>query len=96
MNRDIHPELGPRRRIMGMEACLVAVRAIHPRAGMEGSTGSERSFWVGRELVAHAWPIREAIEAFWLRVTAAKKDAGSEIKRASGAGTRTGRQEQWP
>jgi hypothetical protein len=69
MNRDLHPELGPRQRAETLEACLLLVRAQHPRAHMEGSTGRERSFWVDKRLVGHAWPVARQPEAMWIRVS---------------------------
>ncbi len=68
MNRDLHPELGERVRRPDIDACLVDVRHLYPRVSMEGSTGAERSFWVGGSLVAHAWPVRGRCEDFWLRL----------------------------
>ena len=79
MNRDIHQDLGPRIRVRqgGIDECLRLVRAVHPRACMEGSTGFERSFWNGRTLVAHAWPLRPMTEDFWLRIAAATPEEAS-------------------
>ena len=54
MNKDLHPELGPRQRAASIDDCLLRVRAAYPNAHMEGSTGAERSFWVAGQLVAHA------------------------------------------
>lgn len=68
MNKDIHPDLGPRQRTGNIESCLRLVREQYPSARMEGSTGAERSFWVARELVAHAWPVAGMREAMWLRI----------------------------
>lgn len=69
MNRDLHPELGPRGRVHGIEQALAQVRDRHPAASMEGSTGAERSFWVKGLLVAHAWPVRGSEDDFWLRIS---------------------------
>lgn len=69
MNRDLHPELGPRQRVESLEACLQRVRERQPRAHMEGSTGRERSFWVDKRLVGHAWPVARQAEAMWLRIS---------------------------
>lgn len=67
MNKDRHPELGPRQRCTSMEACLDTVRRTHPTASAEGSMGAERSFWVNSQLVAHAWPVARHPNDFWLR-----------------------------
>ena len=70
MNRDLHPDLGPRTRVASIEEALLRVREAHPGAHMEGSTGAERSFWLDGRLVAHAWPVMAtaAAEELWLRV----------------------------
>lgn len=68
MNRDTHPDLGPRVRADSVEACLSRVRDAYPRARAEGSTGFERSYWVDGLLVAHAWPVARQREAMWLRI----------------------------
>lgn len=74
-DRDRYPELGPKRRISGPEEALALVRAAHPTAGAEGSTGSERTWMVrtpdGARLVAHHWnPWRRGRtrEIWWLRM----------------------------
>lgn len=86
MNRDLHPELGPRRRVASIEACLECVRVSHPAAYMEGSTGAERSFWVEGNLVAHAWPVRRSGgDDMWLR---AANPPRTGSKRAMGEGPR--------
>lgn len=71
MNRDQHPELGPRLRMGSMKDCLNAVLALYPDAYAEGSTGAERSFWVHGKLVAHAWPVRNVLshdDPMWCRL----------------------------
>ena len=68
MNKDRYPELGPKYRVATIEACLEMVRKRFPAAYMEGSTGAERTFFVERRLVAHAWPISRQRDAMWLRV----------------------------
>jgi hypothetical protein len=56
---DIHHDLGPKKRLASYEHAFAAVRAIWPGARSEGSTGFQRSFWIGpasdAELVGHAW-----------------------------------------
>jgi hypothetical protein len=60
MDTDRYPTLGERILVKDFDAALAAVRAVYPDAGVEGSTGFERSFERttdrGRELVAHCWP----------------------------------------
>jgi hypothetical protein len=71
MNRDLHPDLGPRQRIVSAELALRLVREVWPGAYAEGSTGPERSWWVKTDdeplLVAHHWQIRRSPD-FWLRI----------------------------
>ncbi len=71
MNGDSHPGLGPKDRVPSLEWALDQVRARYPVAYMEGSCGSERSFWIAAspdpELIAHCWPMRHHRE-FWLRI----------------------------
>lgn len=67
MNKDIHQDLGPKGRRPTMEDCIAWVRQVYPRAVCEGPTGPERTFWVDRELVAHAWKVQRS-DGFWLRV----------------------------
>lgn len=68
---DIHKDLGPKRRLVSYEEALAAVREVWPDARAEGSTGTQRSFWVGdgmeSELVGHAWEVRSATGGWWLR-----------------------------
>lgn len=70
MLKDIHPELGPRKRVSSLEDALARVREVWPCASMEGSTGFQRSFWVEGELVGHCWEVRSRDDDFWLRVMA--------------------------
>lgn len=68
---DRYPELGPKVRISGFEDALDKVRARYPAAYAEGSTGSERTWFVGRppdrRHVAHHWETR--VGGWWLRMT---------------------------
>ena len=65
-----HPELGPKQRVGSLQDALQAVRAQHPRASMEGSTGACRSFWVDGQLVGFAWEHARLRELFWVRIAA--------------------------
>jgi hypothetical protein len=60
MDTDRYPTLGDRILVKDFDAAFAAVRAVYPDAGVQGSTGFERSFerttHRGRELVAHCWP----------------------------------------
>lgn len=59
LDKDRYPTLGRRRTFATFEEVIAHVRASWPTAGAEGSTGSERSWAVGRHpddlLVAHSW-----------------------------------------
>ena len=68
MNKDLHPTIGPKWRDETLEDALSRVRQVHPCATMEGSTGRERSFWIGQLLVGHAWAVARHREAMWVRV----------------------------
>jgi hypothetical protein len=75
MMKDIHPDLGPRKRVSSIEDALANVRKVWPSAWMEGSTGFQRSFWIrGADglgaLVGHCWEIRGRSDQFWLRIKA--------------------------
>jgi hypothetical protein len=63
LKMDIHPYL----RLNNIDECMQYVRRFYPNVAMEGSTGSQRSFWVNREVVAHAFPVQNKSEHFWLR-----------------------------
>lgn len=69
---DIHHDLGAKRRLPTYESAVEAVRAQWPGARIEGSTGSQRSFWTGTsseaELVGHAWEVRSRKGGWWVRV----------------------------
>lgn len=71
MNRDHYRHstyLTKKQRLAGIDECLAYVRKAHDMSlvTMEGSTGSERSFWAGGGIIAHAWPVRGSTD-FWLR-----------------------------
>ena len=66
---DRYPEIGPKERVRDMEHATAKVRSFHPSACREGSTGAERTFWVGRQCVAHAWPVKAPSGEFWLRLS---------------------------
>ena len=62
---------GKKTRMSSFEACVTHVQALFPRAYAEGSTGYERTFWLGGELIGHAWPTNPrttVLGAMWLRV----------------------------
>jgi hypothetical protein len=71
MNKDRYSFLGSRTLVADFEAALASVRETWPTACAEGSTGAERTFYVGRGpkagLVAHCWPRRFREEAMYLR-----------------------------
>lgn len=72
MNRDDHPDLGSRQQVASFDDVRDAVRRVWPVAYAEGSTGTERSWWVRTEggearLIGHSWQVRGS-DAFWLRV----------------------------
>ena len=75
MLMDIHKDLGSKTRVGSIEQALEQVRRVWPNAGMEGSTGFQRSFWVpgpdGMTLVAHCWEMRGRDDQFWLRIRSA-------------------------
>lgn len=75
MNRDRYLFLGDRQLVADYDAAFAAVRAIWPTAHVEGSTGAERTFYVGPSgragLVAHCWPRRFREEAMFLRCLSA-------------------------
>ncbi|CAH1691806.1 conserved hypothetical protein [Hyphomicrobiales bacterium] len=67
--RDRYPELGPKLKVSGFEAAMTKVREVWPGAYQEGSTGFERTWWSGRELVGHHWPVRARDpDTLWLRL----------------------------
>lgn len=67
--RDRYQELGPKILVHGFEAAMIKVREVWPKAYQEGSTGFERTWWSGRELVGHHWPVRARDpERLWLRL----------------------------
>jgi hypothetical protein len=74
---DIHHDLGPKMRVASYEDAFATVRTIWPGARSEGSTGSQRSFWIGpgadAELVGHAWEVRSAKGGWWLRAKPSEK-----------------------
>ncbi|AOG02996.1 hypothetical protein BSY19_5134 (plasmid) [Bosea sp. RAC05] len=71
---DRYPQLGPRSAAATDDEAMRLVRAIHPTAHKEGSTGFERSWWMGRILVAHQWPQHHrSLEPLWVRVAPAGK-----------------------
>lgn len=66
---DRYPELGPKCTAVAFDDALEQVRKKWPRAHAEGSTGYERTWWSGEQLVAHHWPKRARDpEPMWLRV----------------------------
>ncbi len=70
---DRYPYLGTRERVQDIDEAIRRVREYHPNAHQEGSTGAERTFWVGKKHVAHAWPVGSAVigrpgVGFWLRI----------------------------
>lgn len=77
---DRFPDLGPRRRLERVEQVIDAVRAVHPKACAEGSTGGERT-WHARDadgvprVCAHHWikwgrPGRSEPDRVYLRIAA--------------------------
>lgn len=77
MNKDRYSFLAPRILVADFEAALLTVRKIWPTAYAEGSTGAERTFYVGLSdgagLVAHCWPRRFREEAMYLRCLSVDK-----------------------
>jgi hypothetical protein len=71
MRMDRYPFLGRKIPVADLDAALAHVRLTWPKAGMEGSTGPERTFFVSVEgglgLVAHCWPRKSRGEPMWLR-----------------------------
>lgn len=72
MMTDIHPELGRKIRVGSLEAAENYVREEWPKSRSEGSTGSQRSFWIGAAgqdaiLVAHCWKVQGRTEDHWVR-----------------------------
>lgn len=72
MLTDLHPELGPKRRVNSLEAVEAYVRNEWPRARIEGSAGMQQSFWMGPPgedavLVAHCWEVRGRRDELWVR-----------------------------
>lgn len=66
---DRYPELGPKLTAATEMEAMTMVRAVWSQAYKEGSTGYERTWWVGKELVAHQWPkSARAPEPLWIRI----------------------------
>lgn len=73
MNKDRYPNLGLRVDVEGFDKLLGIVQDNYYNAYAEGSTGSERSYFVQNgawepTLVAHSWPVRGSETRFWLRI----------------------------
>jgi hypothetical protein len=75
---DIHRDLGPKTRVASYEEAFAAVRAVWPGSRSEGSTGLQRSFWIGTgpeaELVGHTWEVRSSKGGWWLRAKRLEKN----------------------
>lgn len=78
MRQDRYSFLGPRTLVADFEAALATVRRTWPTAYAEGSTGAERTFYVGTSdnagMVAHCWPRRFREEAMYLRCLPADRE----------------------
>lgn len=59
---DIPSELS---KVGTLDDALNLVRRSYSKANMEGSTGFQRSFWVDRQLVAHAWTTNSGTGLFY-------------------------------
>lgn len=55
LNLDRYPHLGSLHTFADEEDMILMVHRYFPDAHAEGSTGSERTWWSGINLVAHSW-----------------------------------------
>lgn len=78
MSKDRYKFLGEKTRVKDFDEALSRVREVWERAGAEGSTGPERTFFVSVEkdlgLVAHCWPVRGKRDEMFLRILDKTKD----------------------